>query len=124
MPGVSYSYPGRGASTKIPNYSGIRRKRNMRLPKHGNGSGKFDIGAHDMGGWVRVIAGQTASLVEDLRFYLAHRLSAWFREHPHLRLLSVVPINNKDGVTVELHGWYEQHLFPDVSPFAQKPPQK
>jgi hypothetical protein len=95
----------------------------MRIPRHGNGSGKFDIGAHDMGGWVRVIAGQTAAEVEDLGFYLAHRLSMWFRENPHLRLLSVVPIN-RDGNTVELHGWYEQHLFPDTSPLAQKPPQE
>jgi hypothetical protein len=30
-----------------------------RLPPQGNGSGKFEIGAHDMGGWVRVIAGAT-----------------------------------------------------------------
>jgi hypothetical protein len=95
----------------------------MKRSQHGNGSGKFDIGAHDMGGWVRVIAGQTASHVEDLGFYLAHRLSRWFREHPHLRLMSVVPIT-KDGNTVELHGWYVQHLFADISPLSQKPQEE
>jgi hypothetical protein len=29
----------------------------------------------------------------------------------------VVPIT-KDGSTVELHAWYEQHVFPDISPLA------
>jgi hypothetical protein len=33
----------------------------------------------------------------------------------------VVPIS-KDGNTVELHAWYEQHLFRDISPLAQQPP--
>lgn len=28
----------------------------MRIPQPGNGSGKFDVGAHDMGGWVRNVA--------------------------------------------------------------------
>jgi hypothetical protein len=92
-----------------------------RLPQE-NGSGKFDIGAHDMGGWVRVIAGQTASHVEDLGFYMAHRLSHFFRQRPDLRLISVAPIV-RDGTTVELHGWYVQHVFPDISPLAQ-PPQE
>ena len=27
----------------------------MRRPQHGNGSGKFHIGAEDMGGWVRAM---------------------------------------------------------------------
>ncbi len=71
-----------------------------------------------MGGCVWVVAGQTAATVEDLGFYLAHKLSMWCREHPYLRLICVVPIN-KDGNTVEMHGWYEQHLFPDRSPLAQ-----
>ncbi len=86
--------------------------------QHGNGSGKFDVGAHDMGGWVRVIAGSTASTsTDDLAFFLAHKLANWFREHPQFRLLCVVPIN-KNGTTVEMHGWYSQHLFPDKSPLA------
>lgn len=93
----------------------------MRIPQPGNGSGKFDVGVHDMGGWVRVIAGGTAPQDGNLPFYLAHRLSHWLRENPHLRLLCVVPIS-KDGNTVELHAWYEQHLFRDISPLAQPQP--
>jgi hypothetical protein len=57
----------------------------------------------------------------NLPFYLAHRLSHWLWENAHLRLLCVVPIC-KDGDTVELHAWYEQHLFPDSSPLAQQQP--
>src|SRR5262245_46936477 len=68
----------------------------MRIPPPGNASGKFDVGAHDMGGWVRVFAGQTGANVEDLGFYLAHRPSEWCRQNPHLRLISVVPIS-RDG---------------------------
>jgi hypothetical protein len=90
----------------------------MRIPQPGNASGKFDVGAHDMGGWVRDLAGQTGQHVEDLAFYLSHKLSMWSRENPHEHLICVVPIS-KDGNTVELHGWYEQHLFPDASPLAR-----
>jgi hypothetical protein len=90
----------------------------MKIPQPGNGSGKFEVGANDMGGWVRVVASQTGKNVEDIGFYLAHRLSVWFRENSHLRLISVVPIT-KDGNTLELHGWYEQHLFADRSPLAK-----
>lgn len=84
----------------------------------GNGSGKIGVGAHDMGGWVRVVPGTSGAPPDDLAFYLSHRLSDWFREHAHLRLLCVVPVN-RDGTTVELHAWYEQHLFPDASPLAR-----
>jgi hypothetical protein len=90
----------------------------MRIPQPGNGFGKFDVGAHDRGGWVRVVAGHTGANVEDLGFCLAHRLSVWCRESPHLRLICVVPIS-RDGNTVELHGWDEQPLFADRSPLAQ-----
>jgi hypothetical protein len=86
----------------------------MSKARPGNGSGKFDVGAHDMGGWVRVVASNSPDTPDELGVYLAHRLALWFRQNPHLKLLSVVPIN-KDGTTVELHGWYEQHLFPDKS---------
>jgi hypothetical protein len=36
----------------------------MKRP-HGNGSGKFAIGQHDMGGWVRAVAGRQ-NLPDDL----------------------------------------------------------
>lgn len=93
----------------------------MRIPQPGNGSGKFDKGAHDMGGWVRVIAGGTTPQDENLPFYLAHRLTHWVRENAHLRFVCVGPIS-KDGYTVDLHPWYEQQLTRDISPLAQQQP--
>ena len=53
----------------------------MRIPQPGNGSGKFDVGVHDMGGWVRVIAGGTAPQDGNLPFCLAHRLSGPRADH-------------------------------------------
>ena len=89
-------------------------------PAGGNGSGKLDIGAHDMGGFVRVITGPLHVYPADLGLFLAHRLAQWFREHPHLRLRCVVPIQ-RDGYTVELHGWFDVHVFPPVQPQAAQP---
>jgi hypothetical protein len=37
-------------------------------------------------------------------------LSDWFRQRPHFHLRCVAPIQ-KDGNTVELHAWYDAHLF-------------
>jgi hypothetical protein len=79
-------------------------------PDGGNGSGKFDIGHHDMGGWVRVCAGN-GNLPDDLPIFLSQALTDWFRQRPHLHLHCVVPIQ-QDGNTVELHAWYDAHLFP------------
>lgn len=80
-----------------------------------------------MGAFTTWAAGSVSSLVGRLPrtatcpSTFAHRLSHWFRENGHLRLLCVVPIS-KDGNTVELHAWYEQHLFRDISPLAQQQP--
>jgi hypothetical protein len=41
----------------------------MKRP-HGNGSGKFEIGHHDMGGWVRIVAGRH-NLPDDLPVFLS-----------------------------------------------------
>ena len=82
----------------------------MKKPSHGNGSGKFEIGQHDMGGWVRIVAGRQ-NLPDDLAVYLSSALADWFRQRPQLRMRCVVPIN-RDGTTVELHAWYEAHVFP------------
>jgi hypothetical protein len=122
---LSHRFPGLGRLTAgvMGDTTGGQRpgsfwRATMKIPQPGNGSGKFDVGTHDMGGWVRVFASQSGQHVEDLAFYLAHRLSLWFRENPHQRLICVVPIS-KGGNTVELHGWYEQHIFPDTSPLAR-----
>lgn len=90
----------------------------MAKQQSGNGSGKFDVGVHDMGGWVRVISDESPAVPEELAFFLSHRLSEWLRANAHLRLLCVAPVN-RDGTTVELHAWYEQHLFPDASHLAR-----
>jgi len=87
--------------------------------RHGNGSGKFEIGQHDMGGWVRIVAGRTGDLPDDLPVYLSHALTNWFRQRPQLRMRCVLPIN-KDGDTVELHAWYDLQIFPDLA--AQQGP--
>lgn len=70
-----------------------------------------------MGGWVRIHT--TGGVPDDLPVFLSHTLAEWMRQHPQFRLVSVVPIC-RDGTTVELHGWYECHVFPP-SPLAPKP---
>jgi hypothetical protein len=47
-------------------------------------------------------------------------MAEWFRQNPHTRMRSLIPIC-RNGNTVELHAWYEQHLFRDISPLAQQP---
>ena len=88
----------------------------------GNGSGKFEVCTQDMGGWVRVFGNQRHDLPPDLPVFLSHSLTVWLRQHPQLRLLAVVGVV-RDGNTVELHAWYDLHVFPDISPMASPPPQ-
>jgi hypothetical protein len=80
-------------------------------PPGGNGSSKFEIGQHDMGGWVRIRLGRGGAIPDDLPVFLSSALTDWFRQRPNLRLRCVVPIQ-KGGDTVELHAWYDAHLFP------------
>ena len=82
----------------------------MNQQPQGNGSGKIDIGQSDMGGWVRVCAGKH-DIPEDIAVYLSQSLTEWFRQRPHLRMRFVVPIT-RNGMTLELHAWYEAHIFP------------
>jgi len=93
----------------------------MKVPKSGNGSSKFGVGTHDMGGWARTIATYSGPTPADPAGKLSHHLTAWFRGKPHLKIRCVVPIN-RDGDTVELHAWYDQVHFPDKS--SQAPPQE
>ena len=46
-----------------------------------------------------------------LAYFLSSALANWFRAHLHLRLRCVVPIQ-RGGDTVELHAWYDAHVFP------------
>lgn len=77
---------------------------------------RFEIAREDMGGWLRVYLGRGEPIGEVARF-LSHSLTEWMRERPHLRVRLIVPIN-RDGDTVELHAWYDQLLFPDLSPMS------
>jgi hypothetical protein len=86
----------------------------QRNPSPGNGSGKFVVHQRDMGGWVRIFTDPLAAVPEDLAVFLAHALTQWFRDRPHLTMRAVVPVA-RGGDTVELHAWYDQHVFPDVS---------
>jgi hypothetical protein len=96
----------------------------MRIPKGGNGSGKFEVGTHDMGGWTRTVAEYTEPAPPEMAVYLSHHMTAWYRKNPHLKIRCVVPVN-RDGNTVELHAWYDQVHFQDISPYApQQPPQE
>jgi hypothetical protein len=86
---------------------------------HGNGTGRFEVNTVDMGGWVRVSA--TGPAPDDLPVFLSETLAEWFRQRPQMRLVFVVPIT-RSGATVELHAWYECHVFP-ASSAAPKPLQ-
>jgi hypothetical protein len=77
--------------------------------RSGNGGTKFDIGQVDMGGWVRVFL-KAGHPPRDFAVYLSQTLTNWFRTRPAFRLKCVVPIN-RDGDTLELHAWYEAHIF-------------
>ena len=77
---------------------------------------RFEIIQENMGGWVRVFLGRGEPTGEVAKF-LSHSLTEWMRQRPHLRVRFVVPIN-RDGDTVELHAWYDQIIFPDISPMA------
>jgi hypothetical protein len=77
----------------------------------GNGSaGVFSTS--DMGGWVRVFPADMSHLPADLHLFLSQTLTDFFRERPDRHLRCVVPINNQAGRTVELHAWYDVHVFP------------
>jgi len=76
----------------------------------------FEIHTIDMGGWLRVCMGRGEPAGE-LAVYLSHALTGWFRANPQFRLRFVVPIS-RDGDTMELHAWYDQILFTDISRHA------
>ena len=56
----------------------------------------------------------------DFAVYLSQTLADWSPARPAFRLKCVVPIT-RDGNTVELHAWYEAHIF---NPTEQAPRAK
>lgn len=83
----------------------------MKNPAGGNGSSKFPVHQQDMGGWVRIFTDRTAHLPDDFPVYLSLAMTEWFRQRPQLHLRCAVPVQH-GGNTVELHAWYELHVFP------------
>jgi hypothetical protein len=81
----------------------------------GNGAPTITIHNTDLGGWLRVCPERYHDLPEQLPFFLSTSLTDWFRQRPHLRLRTVVPIC-KDGTTVELHAWFDVHVVPKPRP--------
>ena len=77
----------------------------------------------DMGGWLRVFADAQARDAVELPIYLSFGVTQWFRARPQFRLRCVTPIT-KRGDTVELHAWYDQHLFPELSGLHADPVRK
>jgi hypothetical protein len=82
----------------------------MKPTSSGNGSNKFDVFAQDQFGWVRVFCKLEGPQPAELPLALSDVLSEWFRQRPHLKVRTIVPIQ-KDGDTVELHAWYDCHVF-------------
>jgi hypothetical protein len=95
-----------------PSFESGEQMTSKRIP--GNGSGKFEIYQHDMGGWVRIYIDATAAVPENVASFLSLSLTDWFRKRPHLRMRNVLPVT-RNGETVELHAWYDQQVFPDLS---------
>ncbi len=83
---------------------------------------RFEIIQQEMGGWVRVYLGRGEPTGEVAKL-LSLSLTEWFRKNPHLRMRIVVPIS-EDGDTTELHAWYDQIQFPDVSPMTKSEVEK
>lgn len=77
----------------------------------------------DMGGWLRVFSDAESREGVELPIYLSYALTQWFRARPQFRLRCVVPIT-KHGETVELHAWYDQQLFPELSGLQSDPARK
>lgn len=111
IPDLACWYPG-----------GIRPGDEAMKPQGGNGSGKFNIHTDDMGGWVRVYTDPTAHVPDDFGMFLLSALADWLRQRPQLAMRCVVPIN-RNGNTVELHAWFECHVFPPtaIAPSAVRP---
>ena len=89
----------------------------MKSDLGGNGSPEFTIHVDDMGGWLRVHADKTAQLPDDFAVKLSLSLAQCLRERPQLHLRCIVPIQ-QHGNTVELHAWYELHIFPATQAVA------
>lgn len=83
-------------------------------PQQGQASPVVKVNHSDLGGCVRFTPTAESLRHPDLGAFLALSVTQWFLERSHLRLSSVLPVV-KEGNTVEMLAWYEQHGFPDTS---------
>jgi hypothetical protein len=74
----------------------------------------------DMGGWLRVFVDADSLSAAQLPIYLSYGVTQWFRARPHYRLHCVTAIT-KNGDTIELHAWYDQHVFAEISGLQSDP---
>lgn len=81
----------------------------------GNGSTKIEVHQQEMGGWVRIYMDPQAPRPPDLPIFLSHALTDYFRQRPHLTMRTIQSVT-VEGNTVELHAWYDLHVFPGLDP--------
>jgi hypothetical protein len=73
-------------------------------------------------GWVRIYADDECHAHPQLPLYLSGTLAYFFRSNPQLHLRCVVPFS-KGGDTVELHAWYDRHVFAPIQPPSEAKPK-
>jgi hypothetical protein len=65
----------------------------------------------DRNGWVRIFTDPEFFSYPQLPVCLSGTLTHWFKERPQFHLRCLLPIC-RGGDTVELHAWYDLHVFP------------
>jgi hypothetical protein len=71
---------------------------------------EVNIHFEERNGWLRVYTDAEFHAHPLLPSYLSYTLTQWFRERPQYHLRCVAPID-KGGDTVELHAWFDMHVF-------------
>jgi hypothetical protein len=77
----------------------------MGRSKSRNGSSKFEVGAHDIGGDVQIVASDSPGTPANLGVYFADRLMSWLRANDQT-LIGTASFA-VGGRTVELIGFYK-----------------
>ena len=79
-----------------------------------NEPGRGDVHIEDMGGWVHVFPDPQGAALDDLPTLLSQALAEWFRQRPHLRMVTITSATSR-GNTTSLLAWYEDMDAPDLS---------
>ena len=75
---------------------------------------EVSIHYEERSGWVRIYTDAEFHPHPLLPLYLAGTLTQWFHDRPQFRVRCVVPMD-REGNTVELHAWFDLHVFPTPS---------